>query len=307
VWSGESCESGYGGPRLSCETGYRIAAESFPAAIHLRRRKSALHLPLHHRTMLHSGSHSSGGQRRGVRSGMARGMTNMRMYALILWFGMHSGAAQAPNHPRVPIFIELFTSEGCSSCPPADAWLQNMDATQPIPGADIVVVSEHVDYWNHDGWKDPYSSSELTERQSVYAREFGLSSPHTPQTIVNGQTELHLNDPQQGIKIFQKSAEASTIPLTIGPISVNGSSPALLRAHIDIAGQSQRVSAEVFSAIALDHAESQVLRGDNGHVGQALSSPSTSRRNSRPARTLTTCASLSSCSNLARERSLAPP
>lgn len=188
----------------------------------------------------------------------------MRTYALILAIAIEAAAAQAPGHPSVPIFIELFTSEGCSSCPPADKWLQKVDASQPIPGAEIIVLSEHVDYWDHDGWKDPYSSSALTERQSTYARDFGLASPYTPQAIVDGQTELHLSDSQQTIQVFQKAAAASMIPVTIGPVTSDGSSPALIHAHIEISGHSEKAGADIFGAIALDHAESQVLRGENG-------------------------------------------
>jgi len=185
----------------------------------------------------------------------------MRTYAFILLISLQAGAA--PSHPSVPIFIELFTSEGCSSCPPADAWLERIDASQPIPGAEIIVLSEHVDYWNHDGWKDPYSSAALTERQGIYAREFGLSSPYTPQAIVDGKTELRLNDPLQTTKVFQTSAELSMIPLTISRLIVDGSSPALLRAHIEIVGHSGKLGADVYGAIALDHAESQVQWGEN--------------------------------------------
>ena len=190
----------------------------------------------------------------------------MRTIALILLIAMEVGAAyaQEPNHASVPVFIELFTSEGCSSCPPADSWLEKIDASQPIPGAQAIVLSEHVDYWNHDGWKDPYSSSELTERQNIYAREFGLASPYTPQAIVDGQTELHLNDAQQTVSVFQKVATASMIPVTIGSVSMEGNGPAFLRAHIEILGQSAKLGADVYGAIALDHAESQVLRGENG-------------------------------------------
>jgi hypothetical protein len=189
----------------------------------------------------------------------------MRACALILLIAIQAGMerAQAPAHASVPIFIELFTSEGCSSCPPADAWLEKIDASQPIPGAEAIVLSEHVDYWDHDGWRDPYSSPDLTQRQSIYAREFGLSSPYTPQAIVDGETELHLNDPQQTINVFQKSAAASMIPVSIGRVTLEGSKPALLRAHIDI-GRSEKLGADVYGAIALDHAESQVLRGENG-------------------------------------------
>jgi len=187
----------------------------------------------------------------------------MRTYALILLMAMQAGAAQAPSHPTVPIFVELFTSEGCSSCPPADAWLEKVDASQPIPGASIIVLSEHVDYWDHDGWKDPYSSSALTERQSTYARQFGLASPYTPQAIVDGQTELHLSDSQQTIQVFQNAAASSMIPVAIGRVSLDRSSPPLLSAHIEIAGR-EKVGADVFGAIAIDHAQSQVLRGENG-------------------------------------------
>jgi hypothetical protein len=178
--------------------------------------------------------------------------------------GVERTQAADQTNPAAPILIELFTSEGCSSCPPADAWLKQLDKSQPIPGAQLIVLSEHVDYWDHDGWKDPFSSPVFTDRQSAYARALGITSPYTPQVIVDGKSELQLTDQQKISQVLRNAATAPQVPVNISAIKLEGNAPALLRAHIDADGTAEKRSADVYAAIALDHAESQVLHGENG-------------------------------------------
>jgi hypothetical protein len=164
----------------------------------------------------------------------------------------------------VPVLVELFTAEGCSSCPPADEWLLQMDKVQPLAGAQLIVLSEHVDYWDHDGWKDPYSSSQVTARQADYARGFRIDSPYTPQVVVNGTVNLKLSDSKQVRQTFEQAAKATTLPVTITAVAVDPGNPAILNARVEVDGSSAEHSADIYEAVALDHAESQVLRGENG-------------------------------------------
>jgi hypothetical protein len=172
----------------------------------------------------------------------------------------YAHAADTKGGGGTPILVELFTSEGCSSCPPADELLKKIDASQPISGAQLIVLSEHVDYWNHDGWKDPYSSSQLTDRQSAYVHVLGVSEPYTPQMIADGSSELRLRDLRQMTQIFQKEAAARKIPVRIESINLAGN---VLRGHIETDINLEKQNADVYLAVALDHAESQVLRGEN--------------------------------------------
>jgi len=162
-----------------------------------------------------------------------------------------------------PILVELFTSEGCSDCPPADAFLEKLDQ-QPFSRAQMIVLSEHVDYWNHDGWKDPFSSHFFSERQQDYASEFALQTVYTPQMVVDGSSEFVGGNQNAASKAFTKAAAAPKIELRLSALQIDPANT--LHAHLEAAALPKGEKGDVYLAIALNHAESQVSAGENsGH------------------------------------------
>jgi len=181
------------------------------------------------------------------------------------WVLVSSADKKAVNmdNARTPVLIELFTSEGCSSCPPADALLEKLDESQPVSAAELIVLSEHVDYWNNIGWKDPYSSPEFSDRQRVYGERFGLGGVYTPQMVVDGHLEFVGSDEQRAIRAIENATKAQKIPVDLYSIHSQANNTVAL--HVEVAPLRSNATepGNVLIAIADDSDESHVSRGEN--------------------------------------------
>ncbi len=157
---------------------------------------------------------------------------------------------------RQPVLVELFTSEGCSSCPPADRQLNFLETQQPVAGAEVITLAFHVDYWDRLGWKDAYSSAEFSERQNQYVQRMNLDSSYTPQMVVDGQTEFVGSNGGQATDAI---AKAAVQPKAVIDIKLTESS-----ADIEIGGLSKHESATIYLAAAEDGIVTDVKNGENG-------------------------------------------
>jgi len=172
---------------------------------------------------------------------------------------------------RTPVLVELFTSEGCSSCPPADELLMRLEQTQPVEGAEVIALSEHVDYWNRLGWADPYSSSEFSARQNDYAHAFDTDGAYTPQMIVDGRAQFVGSDSGKARKAIAGASRDSKAAVTVSLASEDiraGSITLDVRAERP-QSVSEGDSAEVLLAITESGLRSNVSRGEN--AGRRLS------------------------------------
>lgn len=162
--------------------------------------------------------------------------------------------------PRTPVLVELFTSEGCSSCPPADTLLSELVHMQPVPGALVIALGEHVDYWDGRSWTDPFSSHALTVRQNDYASSFHNRTVYTPQMVVDGRTEFVGSDSDKAESVIARAARAPKAQVSVTPDPQAGSYAVSVRGLPTLAPGD---TAEVFFAVTQDGLRSQVRGGEN--------------------------------------------
>jgi hypothetical protein len=167
-----------------------------------------------------------------------------------------------PGQPVRPVIVELFTSEGCSSCPPADALLARLDQQQRLGNAEIIALEEHVDYWDQLGWRDPFSSSEWTLRQQDYAAAFKNGGVYTPQMVVDGRAEFVGSSQSQARSAI---ADAGLQPKANVAISIKEAAPSQVQIRIEVKMLPVPApdDAQVWLAVTESGLHSNVLRGEN--------------------------------------------
>lgn len=174
------------------------------------------------------------------------------------------GPGDSAAVPPVPVVVELFTSQGCSSCPPADTLLRSLARNQPVPGALIIPLSEHVDYWDRLGWRDPFSSPRFTARQRDYAAVLDATSIYTPQMVVDGRVGLVGSRGAEAQAAIRDARDRPRVPVRIDVASRPNSR--VVEVAAAIGPERARVSAEalgVWLAITESGLVTDVRAGEN--------------------------------------------
>jgi hypothetical protein len=179
--------------------------------------------------------------------------------AAVLLLTVGAGPSAQTTASPVPVIVELFTSEGCSSCPPADQLLSELVRTQPVKNALIIGLGEHVDYWDHQGWRDPFSSALFSARQSAYAAAHRASDEvYTPQMIVDGTRVFVGQDRAAALDAIGRAAIAPK-----APVQFTWTDGASLSLHVRTEAGPSSAGAQAVLAIIEDDLSSSVTRGEN--------------------------------------------
>lgn len=196
-----------------------------------------------------------------VLTDMLRALPALGVCALI------GGAAQPAPEPaaaRPVVVVELFTSEGCSSCPAADAALARLARQQPVADARVVALGEHVDYWDRLGWKDPFSSRRFSDRQRRYTAVLGGDRLYTPQMIVDGRDELVGSDEAEARRAVARAARDRKVRVRLqaGAAADDAGTSLPVEVVVERDGVAGG-AADVLLAVSEDNLTSDVRRGEN--------------------------------------------
>ena len=196
----------------------------------------------------------------------------MRTYlAFLLLLSPALSAPESVQPARTAVLVELFTSEGCSSCPPADTLLAKLDQLQPIAGVTVIPLEEHVDYWDRLGWRDPFSSAEVTARQQRYAEVLHVEGPYTPQMVIDSRREFVGNDSKQALSGLANAAHNAKTPVSVAVKEKSGD-----RISLAVQVNASGSAGDILLAIAETGLASDVARGEN--AGRNLKHSAVMRR-----------------------------
>ena len=185
--------------------------------------------------------------------------------ALAFGYCRSVGHAAAPStNSRRPVVLELFTSEGCSTCPPADALLARLEEQQPFPDTEIIALEEHVDYWNQQGWFDPFSSDQWTQRQQNYAAVLPDHGVYTPELVVNGRTGFVGSREGDARRAIAAAAAEPSLNVQLEPVASQKHDHVAYKLTVGAPGAAPSGEvAEVWIAIGERGLHSAVTRGEN--------------------------------------------
>ena len=169
-----------------------------------------------------------------------------------------SSAQSAAPTQRKAVVVELFTSEGCSSCPPADELLGRLRQETFAEGVEVIPLGLHVDYWNHEGWIDRFSSASYTDRQVKYADHFHVEGPYTPQMVVDGSWQFTGNDSARARQaILQAAARPAEAEVRIAPAGDG-------KFQVKVKG-APNTTGDVILALTEDNLATKVSGGENSN------------------------------------------
>lgn len=179
----------------------------------------------------------------------------MRPFALLL---MVVSQVAFASEGRVPVVVELFTSEGCSSCPPTDALLAELDKTQPVPGVEVIALGLHVTYWDGLGWPDPFGQPSHADRQVRYASALG-GGTYTPELVVDGAVGFP-GGRERTVAALKAAARASKAPLGLKVTRVEKGE---VEVEVTVPEGARPAGAELVVALTQGGLASPVKRGEN--------------------------------------------
>ena len=175
----------------------------------------------------------------------------------VVWASHRGQPPAALRGSSTPVIVELFSSEGCSSCPPADAWLSSIDRSQSLDGVAVIALEEHVDYWDRLGWRDPFAKPEFGERQRGYACVLPDQRVFTPEIVVDGHSVVENGDEDQAARDLRAAAGEAQARVTLsrqgGHVTIDAS---------DIPSPNDEPS-EIWLAVTESGLSSDVAKGEN--------------------------------------------